>query len=425
MRVVIDARIRDGAYGGVQQWVIGLASGLSQLPGDDEYLFLAIPGHHEWLEPYLGGGCRVLYPAPRRPPPRTKARRRLPPALRHLWRLAASSIPALGRIRPSVRVATPRDRSPIARSDGTVEQAGADVVHFSFQAAFLTTVPSIYQPWDLQHLHLPDFFTPEQRAWREASYRAFCAQASLVVTASEWVRQDVIQQYGVEAERIAVVNVPPVTTAYPELRAADLEAIGDRLELPDRFVFYPAQTWPHKNHVRLFEALRLLGDDGVTVPLVCTGLVNASGAGLQQLAVDLGIDANIRFLGYVAPVELKAVYQRARALIFPSLYEGWGLPIVEAFSAGLPVACSNVTSLPKLVDGAALLFDPYDSMAIAAAIRRLWEDETLTEDLARRGRAIASRYDWRRTALIMRSHYRQVAGQALSDEDRALLAGTA
>jgi glycosyltransferase involved in cell wall biosynthesis len=313
----------------------------------------------------------------------------------------------------------------LTATDGTVEAAKADVVHFAYQAGFLTAIPSIYQPHDLQHLHLPEFFTAEQIARREATYRAYCEQARLVVTPSGWVKQDVVDQYGLDPRRIAVVNEPPVIDAYPEPTAAEIEAISRRLELPDRFVFYPAQTWPHKNHARLFEALRTLRDEGVTVPLVCTGLVNASGAGLQELAVELGIGDEVKFLGYIAPVELKAVYAQAAALVFPSLYEGWGLPVVEAFSAGLPVACSNVTSLPELVDGAALLFDPLDPQAIAVAIRRIWENEALADDLARRGRAIAAKYDWQRTALIMRSHYRQVAGVALSDEDRALVSTTA
>lgn len=424
MRVVIDARIPDGLYGGVQQWVLGLASGLSRLPpADDEYLFLVGRGSEEWLAPYLSGPCRILRP-----------------------RLRGRDRPHRGRLRRTVRrvvrpirsafTSPPPSWSPAARkhislppfltaTDGTVEDAKADVVHFPYQAGFLTAVPSLFQPHDLQHLHLPEFFSGEQRARREATYRAYCEQARLVVTPSRWVKADVATQYGINPDRIAVVNEPPVTDVYVEPTRTEIESISARLGLPERFIVYPAQTWPHKNHARLFEALRQLYDGGLTVPLVCTGHVNEMGAALLALAADLGIANGVRFLGYIAPVELKVVYERATALVFPSLYEGWGLPVVEAFKAGLPVACSNVTSLPEVVDGAALLFDPTDPRAIAAAIRRLWQDEALAEDLVRRGRAVAARLDWQRTALIMRAHYRQVAGLRLSDEDQALAAASA
>jgi glycosyltransferase involved in cell wall biosynthesis len=329
-------------------------------------------------------------------------------------------VPGLRRTPRGAPAARPPDAIP--RSDGTVEGSDPDVVHFPFQAAFLTSVPSLYQPWDLQHLHLPEFFTSAQIERRELTYRAFCAQAKLVIAASGWVKRDLIEQYGVEPERIAVVGVPPPTRAYREPNPEESRDVRERHHLPDRFVFYPAQTWAHKNHARLFEALRLLRDAGLTVPLVCTGQLNASYPGLQALAAELGIDADVRFLGFVDPVVVKVLYESARALVFPSLYEGWGLPIVEAFSADLPVACSNVTSLPELVDDAALVFDPYDPADIAAAIRRLWTDDVLAAELARRGHAIADRYDWQRTAMIMRSHYRHVAGLEPSPEDLVLRA---
>ncbi len=416
MRVVIDARMPDGQPGGVQQWVIGLAAALSKLESnDDEYLFLVDAGHEGWLRPYLSGSSRLLYPALRR---RVARRARL--TLRPIWRWAASVFPVLRRLRGQVFAVALR--KPVPHSDGTIEAVLADVVHFPWQGAFLTDVPSLYQPWDLQHLHLPEFFTPEQREWREVRYRAFCDQAALIITASDWVKRDLVSQYGIDPGRIAVVNVPPATAAYAEPSLLEERDILVDLGLPERFVYFPAQTWPHKNHVRLFEALRELRDDNMVVPLVCSGQHNESFPQVQRAATALGIDADVRFLGYVDPVVVQVLYKRATALIFPTLYEGWGLPILEAFSNGLPVACSNVTSLPELVDGAALIFDPYDAHDIAAATRRLWTDQVLALELAERGRAVASRYDWRRTALVMRAYYRREGGQALSGEDLALLA---
>jgi glycosyltransferase involved in cell wall biosynthesis len=103
------------------------------------------------------------------------------------------------------------------------------------------------------------------------------------------------------------------------------------------------------------------------------------------------------------------------------MFEGWGLPVVEAFSLGIPVACSNAAALPEVASGAALLFDPENKDAIAGAVLRLWEDEALREDLRRRGRARAAQLSWDKTARTFRSIYRLVAGRALSEEDRVLL----
>ena len=422
LRVVVNARLRDGASGGVQQWVIGLAAALSKLDADtEEYLFLVDPSHAQWLEPYLGRRCRML--VRRRPPLLRRIARR---ARRPARGIRRSLVTAISRRRDaSVSPAVVALKPSVPRSDGTIEKARADVVHFPFQEAFLTAVPSIFQPWDLQHLHLPEFFTTSQWEGRELTYRAFCQQSTLVVAPSRWVRQDLIDQYGLAPDRIAVVNVPPATAAYADPTPQEMQSIAQRLELPDRFIYYPAQAWPHKNHNRLLEALGQLRTQGLTVPLVCTGRLNQRHEELVRLADGLGLAQDVRFLGYLEPTDIQVLYRRATALVFPSLYEGWGLPIVEAFSSGLPVACSNVTSLPELVNDAALVFDPYDPEDIAAAIRRLWTDDVLAAELSERGREAVGRYDWRQTALIMRAHYRRVAGLPLGAVDAALCARTA
>ena len=415
LRVVIDARIPDGAYGGVQQWVIGLAHGMRQLPDDGtEYLFLVREDGAPWLEPYVGDSAHILHPDPHpelvRPTPRLSLVRRLRRGTRRVLGRARAGVGHLvGRTSPPRAARPRRGKGATPWSDGTIEAAGADVMHFPFQSAFRTTVPSIYQPWDLQHLHLPEFFTPAQQARRAAAYPLFCRQATLVVVASAWVKADVVESFGIPPDRIEVVPVPPPTDAYPAPGEAERAAIRERLALPERFVYYPAQTWPHKNHARLFQALRLLADGGLEVPLVGTGRRNDHYATLEAQARELGIEGQLHFLGYVEPAVVTVLYSTARALVFPSLYEGWGLPIVEAFRAGLPVACSNVTSLPELVGNAALVFDPLDPASIADAIEQLWTDDALASKLAADGRRVAEAFDWRTTAQAMRRHYRRVA----------------
>jgi glycosyltransferase involved in cell wall biosynthesis len=124
----------------------------------------------------------------------------------------------------------------------------------------------------------------------------------------------------------------------------------------------------------------------------------------------------------VDTTEIQVLYRRATALVFPSLYEGWGLPVVEAFASDLPVATSTATSLPELVGDAAVQFDPYDPAAIAAAIELLWLDDAVREEYVRRGRARVAAFSWERTAEVMRALYRRVAGMHLEPADRDLLA---
>ena len=421
LRIVIDARMADGVSGGVQQWIIGLAHALSNLPdGREEYLFAVNKGQADWLVPYLSGRCRLLPPPPPAGRPRPATRRRtkqLPRPLKRLRRLVRK----LGGS-PDRRPAPPRHAPWLSSMDEVVTLAGADVMHFPRQSAFATGVSSIYQPWDLQHVHLPEFFSEQARDAREVTYRESCERASLIVVATRNVKDDICAHFGISPEKVAVVNPPPVTAAYAPPGPDDERRFADRFELPERFAYYPAQTWGHKNHDLLLEALASLRSRGIEVPLICSGHANERDAAVLEHATALGIGDQVRFLGFLTPTEIQVVYRRATMLVFPSLYEGWGLPILEAFASGLPVACSSATSLPALVGEAAIVFEPTDPTAIAAAIERLWLDEELARELVARGRARVAEFDWNRTARLMRAQYRRVGGGFLGLADRGLLA---
>jgi glycosyltransferase involved in cell wall biosynthesis len=315
-----------------------------------------------------------------------------------------------------------RGSRDIPASDGTLERSGSELVHFAHQEAFLTDVLSIYQPHDLQHLHRPELFSERERRRRERVYRTHCERARLVVAMTTWGRRDLIASYGLAEEKVAVVPWGSVLDEYPAPRAEDLDRIRAERSLPEAFLLYPGQTWPHKNHAGLLEALAVLRDrDGIEIPVVCPGRRNHYFPRIEQRARDLGLERTVSFPGFVSPLELRILYSLARGLVFPSRFEGWGLPICEAFSAGLPVASSSATSLPGLVDDAGLLFDPADPDEMAAQIRRLWTDQGLRRSLAEKGRERAGLFSIDRTARLFRAHYRRLAGAELSDADRALL----
>ena len=410
LRVCIDARLRDGEFGGVQQVVIGMAHGLSMLTdGDEEYLFLAHEGEDAWLRPHLGANARVLSAGAR------AARGGVTEAL------AATSAGRVARrlLRPLL---DRRSLPPVPRSDGTLEGSGADVMHFTIQSAFLTAVPSIFHPHDLQHVHLPQFFTKRERATRDTHYRTFCEQASMIAVTSTWVKEDLLREWDLPPEKVRVIEWAPPNQAYPEPSREEIDRVRARRSLPARFVFYPAQSWPHKNHIGLLRAIARVRDaHGLIVPLVCSGGQNHFFPRIREEVSRLRLEEQTTFLGFVQPDELQALYHACRAVIIPTRFEAASYPVWEAFLAGAPVASSTVTSLPAQVGNAGLLFDPDDTEAMAEAIRRLWTDALLRAELVERGRASVRRFSWERTARIFRAHYRRLAGRYPGDEDRSLI----
>jgi len=416
LRVCIDARMgSEGSSGGVQQVVIGLATGLALIgAADQEYYFLTKGGPPEWLRPHLRGPCRALALPP--PPPVPGWKRAVKAIVpKHLldvpFHLAALAHDVL--------------RQRVPTSDGTIERAGMQVMHQTLQFGFRTDIPSIYMPYDLQHLHLPELFSFGDRRRKAVHYPTLAAAAASVVAISRWGKDDLVRSFGLPPEKVHVVHLAPAVDAYPDPTRSDLEELRHRHALPDAFVLYPAQTWRHKNHLGLLDALALLRDrDGLAIPAVFTGHRNDFLPVLERRVRALGLGSQVRFLGFVSPVELKALYLLCRLLAFPSRFEGFGMPVVEAFRLGVPVACSNATSLPEVAGDAALLFDPALPDTIADAIRRLWTDSSLRDDLVARGRERARAFTWTATARKFQALYRSAAGWPLDEVDRQLLDDT-
>jgi glycosyltransferase involved in cell wall biosynthesis len=410
LRVCIDGRLDIERAGGVASVIAGLAAGLSSLAdGDEEYLFLTIRGRDLWLREHIAGAVQIAsvdVPPARSPSALRRAARRAP-GLYELYRRQ------------------PLSRRQAARaidcSDGTVERLGADIMHFPKQSAFLTEIPSIYHPHDLQHLHLPTYFSRRAIELRELQYRAYCESAAMVAVTSSWTRKDVISHYNLPPDKVQVVPWAPAILESDPAKAEEIQDARRRLALPDPFILYPAQTWPHKNHAKLFEALARLRNRGLVVPLVLSGFANNFAATLRRRAAALRVDDQITWLGFVSRRDLAVLYRACRAVVVPTKFEAASGPVWEAFQLGAPVACSRVTSLPEQAGDAALLFDPDDSVEIAQAIERLWNDSALREKLADRGRARITHFTWGRTARLFRAHYRRLAGRKLEPSDQALL----
>jgi glycosyltransferase involved in cell wall biosynthesis len=224
-----------------------------------------------------------------------------------------------------------------------------------------------------------------------------------VIADSQSTRQDLMELLGVSTERVDVVPLGLGTVRCSEpLPERDLRA---RLELGERSVVLSLSAKrPHKNLLALIGALARIEPDDRPV-LVLPGYPTAHELELRARADALGIAEDVRFPAWVSSEELEGLWSIARAFVFPSLYEGFGLPVLEAMARGVPVACSNASSLPEVAGEAALLFDPHDEAAIAYAISRLLGDESLRARLQALGVAQVQRFTWERTARLTLESY--------------------
>jgi glycosyltransferase involved in cell wall biosynthesis len=249
--------------------------------------------------------------------------------------------------------------------------------------------PSVVMLPDVQEIQYPQFFAPLDLFNREWHFRASTRLAEAVVTLSGYSKQTLVDHYRLSPAKVFVSHVA-VDDRY--LRAAEVARMPRR-SLPAEFVFYPANRWQHKNHDRVLQALVLLRQrHGLSVDAVFSGYDVANGYPLAEMADRYGIGDLVHDVGFLSVEELAFVYRQARLLVFPSLYEGFGIPLVEAMAAGCPVVASSHTSVPETVSDAAICFDPTSPEAIAQAIKEVWCDADLRRRLIVSGRHRATRF---------------------------------
>jgi glycosyltransferase involved in cell wall biosynthesis len=260
-------------------------------------------------------------------------------------------------------------------------------------------VPAVITVFDLQHEYYPEFFTENELRHRRHFYPESCALADHIVAISEFTRKSVTERYGVEPDRVSAVPLGPGSDFEWRGARARVPIVRQKYALPTRYVLYPANTWHHKNHSRLIEALahyRDLYREELT--LVLTGASKEGQAGLESAIDSHRVKGLVRMLDYVPRDDLPALYAGAACLVFPSLFEGFGIPLVEAMLTGCPIAASNVTSIPEVVGDAGVLFDPLAPADISRALAAILRDPGTAAECVRRGRARADLFSASRTA---------------------------
>jgi glycosyltransferase involved in cell wall biosynthesis len=282
-----------------------------------------------------------------------------------------------------------------------IDALGLDVVHCPTTRAedLDLRTPLVLTFFDMQEEFLPQLFTLRERLGRRAAHRASVLRARVVIAPSEFTARCLRARYRTPEAKLRVVPVGAGEAFSPRAAPGEEARLRERYPLPaGPFALYPANPWPHKNHSRLFRALALVRETTRDrVPLACTGRLEGERRGAAELAREAGLAAeDVADLGFVADADLPALYRAARLLVFPSLFEGFGIPVLEAMASGCPVACSDRASLPEVGGDAVRYFDPLSEASIAAAVEELWHDAAKRADLSGRGLARAATFLWER-----------------------------
>ena len=259
-----------------------------------------------------------------------------------------------------------------------------DVVHFPLTVMIprVTSPPAVTTVLDLQHEFLPGFFSRAERAYRRAVYGWSIRKSTLVVTISGHTARAVVERYGIPEKRVRPIHL-----------GLDHTTVSPGAAERGRFLVYPARPWPHKNHVRLFEAFTVLRERHPELELVLTSYEGPTPPG-------------VRSLGHVSRDELVGLYRTAAGLVFPSLYEGFGQPPLEAMACGCPVASSNAAALPEVCGDGARLFDPSSVEEMVAAVEEIL---ARPEEWGAKGIARAAHFSWDATARAHDAAYAEAA----------------
>ena len=294
---------------------------------------------------------------------------------------AAGGLPAVEVREPPVARRGPARIAAMAISARRTRELTArlgllEAVHYALTVPIpRTEAPTVVTLHDIQHRDLPEFFGPARRSFRRVAYDRAAKAASAVIVTSEFVKSRAVDSLELDPARVHVVP-----------HAIDHAVFRPGADERERFLLYPARPWPHKNHARLFEAFASLRTNRPRLRLILTG------GGLERLGP---LPEGAESLGVVSAETLASLYRRAVCLVFPSLYEGFGLPPLEAMASGCPVAASNVGAIAEVCGDAAVLFDPTDPESIAAGVL---EADARADELREKGLARAAAFTWEETA---------------------------
>ncbi|MGA2196661.1 MAG: glycosyltransferase family 1 protein [Bryobacteraceae bacterium] len=276
-----------------------------------------------------------------------------------------------------------------------------DLLHVQYTAPLACPVPVVATVHDVSFLEHPEYFT-RWRAWQlQVTVGRTVRRAAKILTGTEVARASILKVYGeLEEDKVVVVPYAAASEFRPVSREAAARAVEERHELEGPFLLSVGDIQPRKNHIGLIQAFAKLvkAYPQLKHKLVLVGKPTWFAAKVEEAARESGVAERIRFLGFVADGELLQLYNACDVFVFPSFYEGFGLPALEAMACGRAVVCSDASALPEVVDGAAILFDPYAVEEMVRAIADILLDGELRGRMERLGLQRAAHFSWQKTA---------------------------
>jgi len=295
---------------------------------------------------------------------------------------------------------TPLVRIPLTLSR-ELRRYPVDLIHVQYTAPPLAPCPVVATIHDLAFEHLPETFN--RRSWMQLrlTVRNTARRAAQIITVSDYSRRDIAETYGIAPPRINVTPEAAAASFAPVTNETELKNVQERCGIEGDYILSVCSIQPRKNLVRLIEAYSLLRQSrpGVKLPqLVLAGKRGWLDREIVAVAERNAAGRSILFTGYVPDEALPALYSGAACFVYPSYFEGFGLPILEAMQCGTPVVAGNRTSIPEVVGDAGLLFDPFDTQALVEALKQILDDASLRGTLRARGLRRAGQFSWKTTA---------------------------
>ncbi|HWQ83252.1 MAG TPA: glycosyltransferase family 1 protein [Anaerolineales bacterium] len=306
--------------------------------------------------------------------------------------------------KPALRLVWEQTRFP-----GLIRQEGIDLLHsLHYTRPLRLPCTSVVTFHDMTFFLFPELHTRAKRLFFPAAIRYSARTADAVIAISESTRQDAIRLLKIDPARIQTIPLGVTGEFKPISASPQLSIIRQKYNLPECFILYVGLLEPRKNLPLLLRAYRQVLDRGPAPVLVLAGRMGWTVDTLRHTIDDLALTDQIHFTGYVTPDDLPFVYNLADLFVYPSLYEGFGLPPLEALACGTPVITSSVSSIPANMGDAAILVQPDDQNALSTAIREILDNPELRQELIVKGPIQASKFKWETTARQTLAVYQQV-----------------
>jgi glycosyltransferase involved in cell wall biosynthesis len=321
--------------------------------------------------------------------------------------------------------------APNATIIGITHQQGASAIEKGLRAGafdlffcpllvlepLVVDIPSAVMMPDVQHEFFPEFFEAPVLQWRRQTYGPSALNTDVLFTLSEHAKSTIVEKFQIDPAKIAVIHLDADSTFKNAPKSTPSDAFL-ALKLPQKYLYFPANFWPHKNHANVLEALRLAVTQGESdLHLVLSG----SPAGSESVRADvqrLGLKDRVHFCGYLDKALIPEVYRHSLALLFATKFEGFGIPLLEAFYSGAPAITANSGSCVEVAGDAAVLVDPLSPESIAQGILRLARDPDLRQDLVNKGKERVKAFSWERAVALTEEAFQKVTAPSYQRPSR-------